>query len=371
MYHKVIIEMTAAEKASFLFREEEVVDLEIIAEMLEPEQFVLLTEILHTHAHQTNKKIISYMAKLCLKLNYYDSSIMYNLKLLKGDNTEYFTSNIYRHLGNAFLAKGDRSLAIDYYEKSLGLSPNNYRLMVLLGDISLEMGEIDKAISYFEKAILLVSDDAAFYKRLGFAYRRKNNLDESIAAFSKSIKLKKDDPWAYYGLGLSFFEAGHYRKAQRMFNVCVKNNWLLAESLYGLALVNLGKNNIKKAKHYFKEAALLDRRLVVAENVPLDGSISKHATAQALLRKVDLEDVKILKNISITDNDDMHVYPYYDNGLWTGCKIVYNLKDKVMITVINYKLYKESIDTRQNSLRDFFKKISLKLPRTASGSARG
>jgi hypothetical protein len=48
--------MTAAEKAAFLFREEEVVDLEIIAEMPEQDQFVLLTEILHSHAHQTNKK---------------------------------------------------------------------------------------------------------------------------------------------------------------------------------------------------------------------------------------------------------------------------------------------------------------------------
>lgn len=346
MYHKVIIEMTAAEKASLLFREEEVVDLQIIAQMPEQEQFVLLTEILHTHAHQTNKKIISYMAKLCLKMNYYDSSIMYNLRLLKVNNPDDFTSNICRHIGNAFLAKGDSSLAIDYYEKSLSLSPNNYRLMVLLGDIFLESGEIDKAISYFKKAIFLMPNDAAFYKRLGFAYRRKNNLGDSIAAFNESMKLKKDDPWAYYGLGLVLFEAGYYRKAQKIFNICLKNNWLLDKTLHCLALVNLGKNNIKKAKHYFKAAALLDRQLVVAENVPLDGIISKHATDQALLRKVDLEDVKILKNISITDNDDMHVYPYYDNGLWTGCKIVYNLKDKVMITVVNYKLHKESIDSR-------------------------
>ena len=58
-----------------------------------------------------------------------------------------------------------------------------------------EQGKLDEAIEAFNKTISLKPDDAEVYNNMGIALKHQGKLDEAIEAFKKAVSLKPDFEW--------------------------------------------------------------------------------------------------------------------------------------------------------------------------------
>lgn len=102
---------------------------------------------------------------------------------------------VYQQLGKTFFQQGELDAALNAYEESIKLDPENVDSYVLVGKTQLKKGEGEKAIAAYEKAIALnpnqivAEKHIAAYKGLGDVYLEGENYPSAIATYKKAIKL--------------------------------------------------------------------------------------------------------------------------------------------------------------------------------------
>jgi len=111
-----------------------------------------------------------------------------------------------RGIGDAYYGiEEDHDSAITYYEKAIKADEENskpvyYRLAWLYND-----GErYDDAINILQKAIQHDSEDSGLREELGFAYYMKQEYEFAITQLNKAISLDAESKLAYFYKGLCF-----------------------------------------------------------------------------------------------------------------------------------------------------------------------
>jgi tetratricopeptide (TPR) repeat protein len=87
-------------------------------------------------------------------------------------------------------------------EAALKNSPNDYTLLVELGNAYYDLSEPPKSIEYYEKALKIKADDASVIVDLGAMYRQSGDPDKALALFNKAITIDPKLPQAYFNLGM-------------------------------------------------------------------------------------------------------------------------------------------------------------------------
>ncbi len=365
MQHKIIDDALSPIE---LFREQNKVHLGLISKMPAEEQLIVLTEILHHRDHKKHKRIINYMAQLNMDIHHYDTAIMYYLKLFRLTPSIQIRTKTLQQIGNAFLAKGDPSLAIDHFKKILHFTPNDAQVYELLGKIYYSTKQYDEAIEHIQKSMTLSHEKAALHGIIGLAALRQMDLVKAIKHFKRSIELDPEDHISMYGYGQALCQYGCYDTAKKVFKDMLAKNVLLKKALFGLALVHLGKNDIAKAKHYLKELPWVEKNISYVEDVPLTHTTSGHAYTQAAIRKVDLDKVTTLKNFGTEKEGIIKLFPYTDDGLWSGYEVIYNAANRTMITVINHTIRHKDVSRPESTLARFLKSTSYRVPNDINGT---
>jgi tetratricopeptide (TPR) repeat protein len=153
-------------------------------------------------------------------------------------------------LGAAFLWSGYSEQALPYLEKVLERTPDNARVLLLVGQIADEMGQQikaeaayrqaltlnpqsaeaanglglalaklgrgDEARTYFEKAIALQRDFSGAINNLGALYIQQGKMNDAIAAFEYGIRVAPDDDILYLNLGRTYTQQGNIEKARQV-----------------------------------------------------------------------------------------------------------------------------------------------------------
>ena len=91
-------------------------------------------------------------------------------------------------LGDVYVARGDLSKAVQEFEKTLQLDPENLRAMENLGNYYSAF-DVNRALEYYNKYLVLSPREAEIYFQIGFLYEKNNNIDKAIEAFKKSAEL--------------------------------------------------------------------------------------------------------------------------------------------------------------------------------------
>lgn len=123
-------------------------------------------------------------------------------------------------LGNAWMAGGQMTDAIESFSRALEIDPDNRKVHANLGKAYQETGRLDEALTEYQKALAI---DPAFHiahNNLGSLLARTGRPDEAIAHYRAALESKPDSAEAHNNLGNVFFRAGnpseaaiHYRKA--------------------------------------------------------------------------------------------------------------------------------------------------------------
>jgi tetratricopeptide (TPR) repeat protein len=118
--------------------------------------------------------------------------------------------------GEVLYKRGDVKGAQESYQKAVELDPENYELMLTVGERFFNESDYENAASYFAQAMgiqerlnLVEEGDVDAYIALGTAYTKIGKRDEAIEAFEKALKLKPNDPVVMYNVMVS-----HYKTAE-------------------------------------------------------------------------------------------------------------------------------------------------------------
>ena len=151
-----------------------------------------------------------------LNLRYKLASVAQKMQLgaMKRKNNREFLANKYAKEGCDLQRKQEYQGAIEAYNKSIVLNPNNAIVYSNMGYACLELEQNERAKSLFEKAITLDPDRGEAYSALGIIYYGLGQYKKAISFCEKAIELKEANSGIYLMMGDLYERLGDKEKAR-------------------------------------------------------------------------------------------------------------------------------------------------------------
>lgn len=165
---------------------------------------------------------------------------------------------------------GRYSEAVDSYDQSIALEPNNYSAKVnrnlLQGSLEessdkligrgtalIEKARYEEAIACLNKVIEIDSNQADAWSMRGRALNQTRAYQDAIYSYQRAIELNSQLDIAYYGMGISFYRIKKYKSAYIALKQSVKFNQELANAWFYLGLAAYRLGYCKKTIHGYSE----------------------------------------------------------------------------------------------------------------------
>lgn len=137
----------------------------------------------------------------------YDDAIEYYQRAIKLNPDEKWTSIVCHALGAVYgEVKGNFDAAEATFQAGLVLDPNNYDLLLSLGDLMMVKRDLDRAVRAYCDAITACPDNFMAYAKAGLALWEKDYIEESVVAFHKSIDLNPNFEISQNNLGVVYLD---------------------------------------------------------------------------------------------------------------------------------------------------------------------
>lgn len=127
-------------------------------------------------------------------------------------NPRYFAT-----LGNAYIRLKEYDKAIEAYDRSIKMGPQNpgiHRVYRNLSTTLAKVGRYDEAVVQLKRAISLRPQEAEYYDILGNILGKAERFEEALPYFEMVLSLKPDDVSVYKSLGICYFAMGEIEKAR-------------------------------------------------------------------------------------------------------------------------------------------------------------
>lgn len=188
--------------------------------------------------------------------------------------------------GDILNALKNPSLAIVYYNKLLRTEPDNYDVLIKMGECYQQIGNTTLATENFNNALLHSKNskvaldnlekiwrqqvyknpsDAEAHANLGVIFQQKGNYDEALAEYQKAEQLNPNNMTTKLNLGTLYQEQGKYENAITLYDKVLFNDAenINARKYKAQCLEALGKN--KEAIVEYKRVAAFDENNVEAK----------------------------------------------------------------------------------------------------------
>ena len=161
-------------------------------------------------------------------------------------------------LGFALSQKGRLTEAIEQYEKSLKLKPQNAWAHNNLGTVLAQLGRIPEAIRHFEEATRLQPDFAGAHYNLGNALVQEGRLSEAVAHLATTVRIEPDSAKAHFSLGTTLLQLGKLTEAIYHLErtIALAPNLTDAHNHLGVALI--GQGRVSEAITHYQQALQLN-----------------------------------------------------------------------------------------------------------------
>lgn len=224
-----------------------------------------------------NLKIIVYLALVIfpvitfLRLDVWKNSVNLYSDILKKFPESFVALN---SLGAELMMQNDDIKALEYLNKAVKVSPQNYKGFYNRGLLFLKTNQPDQAIKSFNQSLAIydynksyVGRASAYYAKhdiskamsdinyvlakdpnnpkalfvLANCYNDLNKLDESISYYNKCIQLNSEDPDFYFKRAIAYGKKQDFKQCMNDLTICISFNETYFEAYYwrGVAKVNL------------------------------------------------------------------------------------------------------------------------------------
>jgi tetratricopeptide (TPR) repeat protein len=172
---------------------------------------------------------------------------------------------MYNSLGWFYYYSGDFHNAIYYFKKSIEEDARYQFSYIALAYIYDEGNNFEAALEHLKEAEKIDENNPDLYNNWGIVYYHLSDYEKSENSFKKAISLNHRFAEPYNNLGFLYIEKGEYRLAEEYFFKSIETNLnnqgLRAESVAGLAIINMNNQNIEQAKAYKETSIKLDYKM--------------------------------------------------------------------------------------------------------------
>ena len=195
-------------------------------------------------------------AKLSLKENKIDDAIP-DLRIVLKNDPE--SKEALALLAAAYESKGSDDLALDNYQRLLGLQPKNVPAMIGAAKILVKKNELDKALPLVESAALINGSNPEVAKLLTDLYSREQRWDDALAASTPLLDSsdKKAKALGNYLQGRVYLRQKEFNKALSSLKTSLEQEPSGIETLSSIAAAYLAleqpDNALKFVEGYVKK----------------------------------------------------------------------------------------------------------------------
>jgi tetratricopeptide (TPR) repeat protein len=168
--------------------------------------------------------------------------------------------------GAAYLWAGYPQQALPYLKQVLRRTPENVRVLVLVGQIHLEANRIDTAQKYFAEASKLNSNYAEAWSGLGDVCESRNDSRGALQNYEHALALKPDLLYTWLNAGRSADKLNLSSKAEAFYRHATRIDPQSPEAANGLGLALAKQGQPQEAAQLFQKAITFKRDYAEAVN---------------------------------------------------------------------------------------------------------
>ena len=169
-------------------------------------------------------------------------------------STNDLKKNKFNELGFSYYKLQKGIEAIDEYNKTLELFPDNGIALRGLGNVYYEIEEDhDKALEYYEKALKANEEDSKpVYYKIAWLYNEKERYDDAIRILLKAIQYDSEDSGYREELGYAYYMKEEYEFAITQLNkaISLDENSKLGYYYKGLCFIATNKKGEAMSMYY-------------------------------------------------------------------------------------------------------------------------
>lgn len=169
------------------------------------------------------------------------------------------TPEIYKKLGDAFLAVGNDDDALIKYQKSLSISPDDADVHYSAGVVLERKGDNDKAVAEYERCISLGINNGDAHRRLADIYAQRGNLQKAIAEYRQILVNSPNDPSIHFRLAKMYLRDNMTSDAKSSFEAAVKLDPKNLEPRRELVKIELKRKYLPRAEKLCREILAINR----------------------------------------------------------------------------------------------------------------
>jgi tetratricopeptide (TPR) repeat protein len=167
-------------------------------------------------------------------------------------------SQLYTNLGNIYQDRGRAAEAIDCYEHTLAIVPNNLAAIDSLGGALSKTGRYDEAMARFHEALEIKQDDWSAHNGMALALIKTGKPQESIEHFKAALAVNPNSAGLYRNLADAYLHLGKYQDAINAWEHSVELDPNRAEVHLLLSVVYAQVGQADKSRRAFERAVRLD-----------------------------------------------------------------------------------------------------------------
>jgi len=150
---------------------------------------------------------------------YHDQDTLWKDTLAK--NPDCFMCHT--NYGYSLYARGRVADAIEHFERSLRIKPDNVPTLLNLARVEEGRGRLDEAIACLRAALQIDPADTTVLLNLGVVYTKAGRLDDAIAQFEEALRFPSPDEYLVHnGLGVALIRKGRTAEAVEHFQEAVR-----------------------------------------------------------------------------------------------------------------------------------------------------
>ncbi len=149
--------------------------------------------------------------------------------------------------------------AIEVYRDLAKRNPNNFSILLALGNTSFKRQDLEEAQSTFKKLTVLSPGRIEGWNNLGIVQLASNNNAAAIQSFKKVLELEPDNPGALLNLGNCYDKEGQAEEAMALFAKATTVKPDFSDAWFNLGNSYLQSQNNEKAIEAYKRAIRLQR----------------------------------------------------------------------------------------------------------------
>ncbi len=161
--------------------------------------------------------------------------------------------------GAAYLWAGYSEQALPYLEQVLRRTPENARVLVLVGRIHVEANRLDEAEKRFREALSVNAANAEAWSGLGDVYDARKNPRQASEQYEKALALKPDLLYTLLNAGQVADKLERPKQAEDLYRRAFTIDPQMAEAANGLGLALAKQGQAEEARKYFERAIALQR----------------------------------------------------------------------------------------------------------------